>query len=164
MTKKGNPNRFSLVIATGLLAASCSDSRRIEGSAARDDTAAEYYAGGAVGLPFSPAVSTGDLIFLSGQIGINSGNPEPADIKTQTKNAMDNLAANLALAGATMESVVKCTVMLDDISQWAQVNEVYVTYFNADRMPARSAFGADGLAYGAALEIECIAVAPQRNK
>ena len=70
---------------------------------------------------------------------------------------MDNIRMTLEAHGATMEDVVKCTVMLADISEWSTFNEIYKTYFE-ERYPARSALGASGLALGARVEVECIAV------
>jgi enamine deaminase RidA (YjgF/YER057c/UK114 family) len=71
---------------------------------------------------------------------------------------MENIKATLEKNGSSLDHVVKCTVMLADIKEWAQMNTVYVTYFKKDRLPARSAFGTNGLALGARVEIECIAV------
>ena len=70
---------------------------------------------------------------------------------------MENIEATLEAHGFTMEDLVKCTVMLADISEWAAFNEVYESYFE-ERFPARSAFGANGIALGARVEVECIAV------
>jgi reactive intermediate/imine deaminase len=111
-------------------------------------------------LPFSPAVRVGDVVYLSGQIGATADGRIPAGIEAQARAAMDNLVASARLAGVTMADVFKCLVMLDDMSQWAAFNQVYVTYFDPARLPARSAFGVDGLALGATLEVECMAVAP----
>ncbi len=114
-------------------------------------------------LPFSPAVRVGDVIYLSGQIGATPDGRIPQGIEAQARAAMDNLAAAAKLAGVGLDAVFKCLVMLDDMSQWNAFNAVYVTYFKPDRLPARSAFGADGLALGATLEVECLAVAPPRR-
>ncbi len=114
-------------------------------------------------LPFSPAVRVGDVIYLSGQIGATSDGRIPEGIEAQARAAMDNLSAAARLAGVGLDAVFKCLVMLDDMSQWNAFNAVYVTYFKPDRLPARSAFGADGLALGATLEVECLAVAPPRR-
>ena len=114
-------------------------------------------------LPFSPAVRVGDVIYLSGQIGATADGRIPEGIEAQARAAMDNLAASAKLAGVGLDAVFKCLVMLDDMSQWNAFNAVYVTYFKPDRLPARSAFGADGLALGATLEVECLAVAPPRR-
>ena len=110
-------------------------------------------------LPFSEAVRVGDWLILSGQIGIDpeTGALSPGGIKAETKQTMENIKLTLEKYGSSMDQVVKCTVMLADISEWAAMNEVYVTYF-PDHKPARSAFGTSGLAMGARLEIECWAV------
>jgi enamine deaminase RidA (YjgF/YER057c/UK114 family) len=72
---------------------------------------------------------------------------------------MDNLAATLKDMGLGMENLVKCTVFMADMARWQDFNSIYVSYFQPDRYPARSAFGAGALALGAAVEIDCIAVA-----
>ncbi|HUP48453.1 MAG TPA: RidA family protein [Thermoanaerobaculia bacterium] len=109
-------------------------------------------------LPFSDAVRVGDLLFLSGQIGVDDSlNVVPGGITAETRQVMDRIGAVLERSGSSFDHVVKCTVMLADISEWQAMNEVYVTYFSEDRMPARSALGTNGLALGARVEIECIA-------
>ncbi len=108
-------------------------------------------------LPFSAAVRVGDLLFLSGQLGTDSStNLVPGGIGPETRQAMENIRGLLTRAGATMDDVVKCTAMLTDLSEWPTMNAEYVKYFNGP-LPARSAFGASGLALGARVEIECIA-------
>ena len=108
--------------------------------------------------PFSDAVRVGDLLFLSGKIGILPGTRTLAEggIEGEARQTMDNIKTTLERWGSSMQQVVKCTVMIDDIAQWGAFNEVYVEYFPENK-PARSAFGADGLALGAAVEVECIA-------
>ncbi|NIM90714.1 MAG: RidA family protein [Candidatus Aminicenantes bacterium] len=110
-------------------------------------------------MPFSEAVRVGDWLILSGQIGVDpaTGALPPGGIKPETKQTMENIKRTLEKYGSSMDQVVKCTVMLADISEWAAMNEVYVTYF-PNHKPARSAFGTSGLAMGARLEIECWAV------
>lgn len=110
--------------------------------------------------PFSPAVRVGNLILLSGQIGALPDGTIPAAMADQAKAAMENVRAALTLAGAGFDDVVKCTVMLGDMRTWAEFNSVYVTYFKPGRLPARSAFGTNGLALGAGVEVECIAYKP----
>ena len=66
----------------------------------------------------------------------------------------------LRFCGLDFADVVKCTVMLADMSEWAEFNAIYTTYFAPDRLPARSAFGCNGLALGAKLELECLARYP----
>jgi 2-iminobutanoate/2-iminopropanoate deaminase len=79
----------------------------------------------------------------------------PGGIKPETRQTLDNVKRILERHGSSMERVVKCTVMMADMAEWPAMNEVYKTYFRKDRMPARSAFGASGLALGARVEIEC---------
>lgn len=113
----------------------------------------------ALGLPFSAAVRVGDLLYLSGVIGNSPGTLTLAEggISGQARQAMDNMGRVLAACGLGFADVVKCTVMLADMGEWRAFNEVYVGYFAPGRLPARSAFGANGLALGARLEIEAIA-------
>ena len=107
--------------------------------------------------PFSPAVRVGDTLYLSGMIGARPDGTLPEGIEAQARQTMDNVRTSLALAGRSLDNVVKCTVMLENMADWAAFNRVYVTYFRPERLPARSAFGADGLALGALVEVECIA-------
>jgi reactive intermediate/imine deaminase len=113
-------------------------------------------------LPFSTAVRAGDTVYLSGALGIDANGKLGEGMAAQAKLAMDNLGAGLKQAGLSWGDVVKCTVMLDDMKDWPAFNQVYVTYFADGKFPARSAFGADGLALGALLEVECIAYAGKR--
>ena len=108
-------------------------------------------------LPFSSAVRVGDMLYLSGQIGNRPDGTLPEGIEAQSRQVMDNIGAVLKSADLGFGDVVKCTVMIDDIKQWGDFNKVYVTYFPDGKYPARSAFGADGLALGALVEVECIA-------
>ena len=117
-------------------------------------------AGAAATLPFSPAVRVGHLLYLSGQLGTDSTNKLVAGgIEAETRQALSNIKKLLEVNGSSMDRVVKCLVMLADIGEWARMNGVYVTFFPTHR-PARSAFGATGLALGGRLEIECIATVP----
>jgi reactive intermediate/imine deaminase len=113
-------------------------------------------------LPFSSAVRVGDLLFLSGQIGNTPDGKLPVGMEAQARQAMENIGAVLKGQGLGFGDLVKCTVMLDDMKDWPAFNKVYVTYFPDGKYPARSAFGADGLALGALLEVECIAHAAER--
>lgn len=113
-------------------------------------------------LPFSSAVRVGDTLYLSGQIGLRRDGTLPTGIEAQARQTMDNIAAVLASADAGWGDVFKCTVMIENMAEWAAFNKVYVTYFKPGALPARSAFGADGLAMGALVEVECMARAPQR--
>jgi len=115
-----------------------------------------------LGYPFSEAVRAGNILFLSGQVGILPDNTIiEGGVLAETRQIMENIKAVLEANGLGMEHIAKCTVMLDDMSQWGAVNDVYVEYFPGPK-PARSAFGADGLALGAAVEIECMAHVPSR--
>ena len=109
-------------------------------------------------LPFSEAVQVGNMLYLSGQIGIDpaTGKLAPGGIAAETKQTMENIKTTLEKYGSSMDKVVKCTVFIDDISKWGALNKVYVSYFTK-HFPARSALGADGLALGSAVEIECFA-------
>ena len=112
------------------------------------------------GLPFSSAVRVGNMLYLSGQIGNVPDTRQLADtgIAGQTRQALENLRAVLASAGSSLERAVKCTVFLTDIKDYAAMNTVYATYFPKDP-PARSTVAGSGLALGARVEIECLAVA-----
>ncbi len=114
----------------------------------------------ALGMPFSEAVQVDDLLFLSGQVGEIPGTLELVEggIVPETRQTMENIRAALERHGSALDRVIKCTVFMADISEWPAMNEVYVTYFPGPK-PARSAAGANGLALGARVEIECIALA-----
>jgi 2-iminobutanoate/2-iminopropanoate deaminase len=110
-------------------------------------------------LPFSEAVKVGDLLILSGQIGLTPGTMKvvPGGIEAEAKQTMENVKTSIEASGYKMTDVVKCTVMMADMSEWAKFNEIYRTYFTEGKYPARSAFGATGLAFNARVELECIA-------
>lgn len=118
----------------------------------------EYPAEGYQGLPFSDAVRVGNMLYLSGFIGNKPGTLELVEggVQAEARQALENIQDTLEKYGSSMNEVVKCTVFMADISEWGQLNEVYVTFFPGHK-PARSAFGANGLALGARTEIECIA-------
>lgn len=113
-------------------------------------------------LPFSNAVRAGDTVWLSGQIGLKPDGTLPPDFEGQARQTMDNIAAILRSVKLGWGDVAKCTVMLENMADWPAFNVVYRTYFPDGKFPARSAFGADGLALGALLEVECIAYAGKR--
>jgi 2-iminobutanoate/2-iminopropanoate deaminase len=113
-------------------------------------------------LPFSDAVRVGDILYLSGQIGIGPDGKLPAGIDAQTRQAMDNVGVALKRAGLGYDRIFHCTAMLGDMKDWPAFNKVYVSYFPDGPMPARSAFGVNGLALGALLEIECQAYAGKK--
>lgn len=111
-------------------------------------------------LPFSDSVRSGDLIFLSGQIGNVPGTSKLAEggIEGETRQAMQNIGTALEAAGSSWQRVVKCTVFLADIKDWPAFNTVYREFFTTT-LPARSALAASGLAMNAKVEVECIAAA-----
>ncbi len=117
---------------------------------------------GVARLPvFSPAVRVGDLLFLSGAIGTVGDELRLVEggVGPETRQTLQNIEVILAAAGATMADLVKCTVFLADIADYAAMNEVYLEFFPSDP-PARSAMAGSGLALGARVEIECIAAMP----
>ncbi len=121
----------------------------------------EYLGAIIAGRPFTPAVRAGDMIYLSGQLGTAPDGSLPPDFDGQARNAMANVGKVAALGGATMDDLVKCTIMLADMKTWPRFNEIYATYFKPGRLPARSAFGTNGLALGGSVEVECIAYKPR---
>jgi len=111
------------------------------------------------GAVFASAVRVGNLLFLSGQIGTDSaGRLVAGGLQAEARQALNNIKGVLEKNGSSLDRVVKCTVFLADMKDYNDFNEIYASYFRA-RKPARSAFGATGLARNARLEIECIAVA-----
>lgn len=114
--------------------------------------------GAVAGLPFSPVVKVGNVLYLSGQIGNVPGTRQLADtgIAGQTRQTLENIKATLTAAGSSLENVFKCTVFLVNIADYAAMNTVYATYFPKDP-PARSTVAGSGLALGARVEIECLA-------
>ncbi len=110
-------------------------------------------------LPFSEAVRVGKTLYLSGQIGNVPGTLKlvPGGIEPETRQVMSNIRTVLEAHGYNLGDLIKCTVMLADIAEWSTFNEVYKTFFT-DHFPSRSAFGTSGLAVGARVEVECIAV------
>ena len=111
-------------------------------------------------LPFSEAVRHGDTLYLSGQIGIVPGTLKLAEggLAAEAKQALENIRTILEANGRTTADLMKCTVMLADIAEWPTFNEVYKSFLKAP-YPVRSAFATNGLAFGARVEVECIASA-----
>jgi 2-iminobutanoate/2-iminopropanoate deaminase len=113
---------------------------------------------GAVG-PYSQAITTDDLVFCSGQVGLDPATGELVDggVEAQTERVIRNLEAVLDAAGCTLAEVVKTTCFLADINDFATFNAVYAPFW-PDPPPARSTFGVAALPRGARVEIEAIAV------
>jgi 2-iminobutanoate/2-iminopropanoate deaminase len=110
--------------------------------------------------PYSQAVRTGRLVFTAGQLGLVPGTKEfaGADIESQTRQALTNLKAVLQAAGSSLGKVVKTTVFLQDMDEFARMNGVYAEFFPTDP-PGRSAVQVAALPLGGRVEIEAIAVA-----
>ena len=108
--------------------------------------------------PYSQAVQTGNMLFVSGQIPIDpaTGVFAGEDIATQTRQSLTNVSNILAAAGYSLNDVVKTTVLLDDMANFAAVNAVYSEFFT-ENCPARACFAAKALPKGALVEIEAIA-------
>jgi reactive intermediate/imine deaminase len=110
------------------------------------------------GYPFSEVVRVGNMLYLSGQLGMDDSRKiVPGGIAEETRQTMENIKSALKRHGSSLDHVVKVTVMLANMDEWAEMNKVYAGFF-PKHFPARSAFGATGLALGARVEIECIAV------
>ena len=109
-------------------------------------------------LPFSDAVIVDNMIYLSGVLGNKPGSFELVEggIRAEAKQTMANIKVALAANGATMDDIIKCRVFIADIKEWGIFNEEYVKFF-PNKKPARSALGANGLALGAKVEVECMA-------
>jgi 2-iminobutanoate/2-iminopropanoate deaminase len=108
--------------------------------------------------PYSPAIVSGDLVFVSGQGPMNpdSGQLEKSDVGSEMKLVMENLRILLEAAGCTLDSIVKTTVYLADMDDFAKMNELYRTYFK-EPYPARTTIQAARLPMGIKIEIEAIA-------
>jgi len=156
-----------LLLTTLLLACLGSTVATAEDSAATDiiktqTPAGQFYSAQLSldqGFPFSDMVeTTGGLIFLSGLVGTDeTGELVTGGLEAETHAIFRQMNTYLAHLGLGFGDVVKCLVMIDDIAQWGAFNGIYTQYFSPP-YPARSAMGADGLALGASLELECIAV------
>jgi 2-iminobutanoate/2-iminopropanoate deaminase len=143
-------------LALVALAVSCSDSNQQPSSDIAHLSSPELEA---LDLPFSEAVRVGDMLYLSGQIGNLPGTTElvPGGIAEETRQTLENIRTVLERHGSNLDQIVKCTIFLADIDEWPRMNEVYGTFFG-EKKPARSAVAGSGLALGARVEIDCIAV------
>ncbi|PUD65511.1 RidA family protein [Helicobacter pylori] len=109
--------------------------------------------------PYSQAIATNDLVFVSGQLGIDvsTGEFKGADIHSQTTQSMENIKAILKEAGLGMDSVVKTTILLKSLDDFAVVNGIYGSYFT-EPYPARATFQVAKLPKDALVEIEAVAI------
>ena len=116
--------------------------------------------------PFSSAVQVGDILYLSGEIGVAGEGIGlvPGGIEPETHRMFERIKATLALHGLGLKDVFKCTVMLADMSEWQAFNTIYSGYFEPGRYPTRSAMGVSGLALGARVEMECWAYNPPNRQ
>lgn len=109
--------------------------------------------------PYSQAIKKGNMIFVSGQLGlVPESGVLPDGIEAQTMQSLTNIKNILASAGASLEDVVKTSIFTSDLSSFGKINEIYTTFFNSDATPARSCVEVSALPKGALVEIECIAV------
>jgi 2-iminobutanoate/2-iminopropanoate deaminase len=141
----------ALAATAGCASRSVAEGRRVP---VRPDGAAPLAA-------YTPAIRSGDFIFLSGQIGADPrrDNALPTDFREQTRQALTNVQGLLRGMGLEMADLVKCTVFLADMRDYEAMNEVYGGFFQGTDPPARSAVGVNGLPAGARVEIECLAAA-----
>ena len=111
------------------------------------------------GYPFSEATIVNGIIYLSGEIGtLPDGSLISGGIIEETRQTLVNIKNKLEKMGGSMDDIFKCTCMLSDIKDWSLMSQEYKKFFNPEKLPARSAFAGSGLALGAKLEIECMAV------
>lgn len=115
----------------------------------------------AANLPFSQAVKSGGVLYLSGAIGNIAGKMElaPGGIEPESKAMMENIGATLKECGSDFDRIFKCVVYLADMAEWGTFNKIYIPYFKPGRFPARTAIGAHQLILGARVEMECWAEA-----
>lgn len=120
--------------------------------------------GSAPSAVLSPAFRNGDLLWMSGRLGtVPGGSPSAlvaGGVEAETLQALENVESVLAAAGLAREHVLKCTVFLADMADFAAMNGVYAAFFEGLEPPARSTVGVNGLALGARVEIECVAAYP----
>jgi 2-iminobutanoate/2-iminopropanoate deaminase len=117
-----------------------------------------------VGLPFSPALRFGELLFVSGQGPIDrNGKVILGDISAQTKATLENFKRIMEAAGSNMDCVLQTTVYLTDLTEYSGMNEVYSSFFN-DPKPARTTIQAGDLLFGMKVEIQGIAYVPEKPK
>lgn len=109
--------------------------------------------------PYTPIVRAGDFLICSGQLGVAEG-VLAVGLAAQVHQALSNISALLVTKGAGLRNVVKTTVLLSDIGDYAVMNEAYVAHF-AEQPPARTAFAVSGLPLGALVEIEAWAHSPE---
>lgn len=145
-----------LIILVGLLASCAGRSGKNE---AREQRRVITLENTPAKRPYSPAIEADNMLFVSGQIAIDqtTGKLVEGGIEVQTRQALNNLRNVVEKAGYSLNNVVRCTVLLQDISFYAQVNQIYMEFFPKDP-PARMAFAVKDLPMGALIEIDATAV------
>jgi len=117
-----------------------------------------------LGLPFSPALRFGELLFVSGQGPIDkNGKVIPGDIRVQTKATLENFKRIMEASGSDMDCVLQTTVYLKDLAEYPEMNEVYSSFFS-DPKPARTTVQAGDLLFGMKVEVQGIAYVPEKRK
>tara|TARA_B100001059_G_C17756609_1_gene540274 strand:- start:867 stop:1316 length:450 start_codon:yes stop_codon:yes gene_type:complete len=112
--------------------------------------------------PFSEATIVNDIIYVSGQIGTSeNGEVIGGGIEDETLQALENIESILKRMGGSKSDIFKCTCMLKDIGDWPSMSKTYKSFFEGSMLPSRSAFAGSGLALGALVEIECLAIRNQ---
>ena len=158
--------RRSVVILCAVTLAGCTIEQRTDRNGQTVDIGGRQVvqAEGVAWLPpSSSAAGNGELLFLSGQLGTLPDVDPPTlvdgGVGAETRQAMDNVVSVLSAAGAGLDDVLRCTVFLSDMDDYAAMNQVYAEYFPVDP-PARSTVAVSGLALDARVQVECIAAVP----
>ncbi|MFH0988777.1 MAG: RidA family protein [bacterium] len=117
-----------------------------------------YLNEGSAIAPYTPAITAGGFLFVSGQLGFKPGTQElPEDIESQTRQTLENLLALVKKSGYSTSDVIQCTVYLKDISDFAKMNSVYATFFEQGKRPTRATVEISNLVRNAKIEISAIA-------
>ena len=116
------------------------------------------------GAPYTPAVRAGDTLYISGQLGLDPETKKPyEDFEKQVEASIAGVRALVETAGGTLNDIVKTTVLMQDLRQFAAMNAIYARHFAGEIRPARSTYQVAALPAGAAIEIEAIAQSVERN-
>ena len=113
-------------------------------------------------VPFAAAVRVENILYMSGQIGVGADDKLPPGFDVQARNSLDRITLILKREGLVWKDVFHCTVLLSDMSNWPAFNTIYAAYVDPANLPARSALGANGLALGALVEVQCEAYDPPK--
>lgn len=155
LTTKKTSEVFRTNGGEGKLAVYMADSPTIRSMTLKREIVSARTAATLPGAPYSPAVKIGDLVFTAGELPDDS----QADIKVQTRQALDKIKVLLEAAGSSLNSVVKCTVYITNMDEFASMNEAYGEYFR-DKPPARTTVQVSRLARNARIEIDAIGAVP----